>query len=147
MAGALYCIQVGTPLTDDPTDPIRERAAALGCGVGVGDASNGLITAWPSVVVLGNYTPPAVFPDNTGQATLSEVSTALATATNAENQAAQVKTNIYANVTNRQNTIKAWIAANPNGAVLNAAQTLVLAEMLDGLCDILLAEFGSSAGT
>ena len=68
-------------------------------------------------------------------------------ATNAETQAANVKTNLYTNVTARQKTIQSWITANPSGAVLTAAQTLILAEMLNGLCDILLAEFGSSAGT
>jgi len=46
-----------------------------------------------------------------------------------------------------QATIKAWIAANPTGAVLTGPQTLILAKMLNGLCNLLLAEFGSTTGT
>jgi hypothetical protein len=34
----------------------------------------------------------------------------------------------------------------PEGAVLTGPQTLVLAKMLNGLCNLLLAEFGSTTG-
>jgi hypothetical protein len=54
---------------------------------------------------------------------------------------------INANVKANQATIKAWIAANPTGAVLTGPQTLILAKMLNGLCNLLLAEFGSTTGT
>jgi hypothetical protein len=54
---------------------------------------------------------------------------------------------INANVKANQATIQAWIAANPAGAVLTGPQTLVLAKMLNGLCNLLLAEFGSTTGT
>jgi hypothetical protein len=54
---------------------------------------------------------------------------------------------ITANVQAHQTTLLAWVAANPNGAVLTAAQTLVLAKMLIGLCNLLLDEFGSTTGT
>jgi hypothetical protein len=57
------------------------------------------------------------------------------------------QTTINANVRARQATIQAWIAANPTGAVLTGAQTLVLAQMLNGLCNLLLSEFGSTSGT
>jgi hypothetical protein len=67
---------------------------------------------------------------------------AAANATNTAN-AATINTNVKA----RQATIQAWIAANPTGAILTAAQTLVLAQMLNGLCNLLLAEFGSTSGT
>ena len=43
--------------------------------------------------------------------------------------------------------LKAWIAANPAGAVLTGPQTLVLARMLNGLCNLLLTEFGTTTGT
>ena len=54
---------------------------------------------------------------------------------------------INANVKVNQATIKAWIAANPAGAVLTGPQTLVLARMLNGLCNLLLTEFGTTTGT
>lgn len=54
---------------------------------------------------------------------------------------------ILADISARQSSIQAWITANPGGAVLTAGQTLTLAEMLNGLCDLLLGLFGSTAGT
>lgn len=54
---------------------------------------------------------------------------------------------IQANVQAHMATISAWIAANPNGAVLTAAQTLVLAKMLYGIGLILNQEFSSTTGT
>jgi hypothetical protein len=54
---------------------------------------------------------------------------------------------ILANILTRQTQIQAWIAANPSGAVLTAAQTLTLAEMLNGLCKLLLQQFSSTTGT
>lgn len=40
-------------------------------------------------------------------------------------------------------TIEAWLSANPNGAVLTAAQTKVLARMLAGLTRIIAANTAS----
>ena len=54
---------------------------------------------------------------------------------------------ITANLTNSAAAIETWIANNPNGAVLTAAQTLVLAKMLNALFKIVLAEFSSTIGT
>jgi hypothetical protein len=54
---------------------------------------------------------------------------------------------IMANILTRQSQIQAWIAANPTGAVLTAGQTLTLAEMLNGLCKLLLSQFTSTTGT
>lgn len=54
---------------------------------------------------------------------------------------------VRANILTRQNQILAWIAANPTGAVLTAAQTLTLAEMLNGLCKLLLQQYGNTTGT
>jgi hypothetical protein len=51
------------------------------------------------------------------------------------------RTTIINNVANRQAQIQAWIAANPAGAVLTAAQTLALAQMLEGLCRLVLGQF------
>src|SRR5487761_1233800 len=134
MASAQYCIELPEDF-DTPTNALRLRAEALGCGCTVGNP--GGIIVWPSVVVMGNYTPPVIIPDDSGQATIAQVTAAVTAATGAENQAATTKTNIYRNVTNNMTTIAAWIAANPNGATLNAAQTLVLAKMLNGIGKIL----------
>jgi hypothetical protein len=54
-----------------------------------------------------------------------------------------IRTNVLAS----QTQIQAWIAANPSGAVLTAAQTLVLAKMLNGLCKLLLQELSDTTGT
>lgn len=51
---------------------------------------------------------------------------------------------IQANILTRQTQIQAFITANPSGAVLTAAQTLVLAKMLNGLCQLLLQQYGST---
>lgn len=83
-------------------------------------------------------------PDDAGitAALTAAYAQAATNATNATN-AATINTNVKA----RQATIQAWIAANPTGAILTGAQTLVLAQMLNGLCNLLLAEFGSTSGT
>lgn len=65
-----------------------------------------------------------------------------ATGTAPANQAS-----ILANILTRQSQVQSWIAANPSGATLTAAQTLTLAEMLDGLCKLLLNQFSSTTGT
>ena len=54
---------------------------------------------------------------------------------------------IAQNVAANQALILAWIAANPTGAVLTAAQTLALAKMLNGLCKLLLQQYGNATGT
>lgn len=54
---------------------------------------------------------------------------------------------IQANVQANMATIEAWITAHPTGAVLTAAQTLVLAKMLFGIGLILNQEFSSTTGT
>jgi hypothetical protein len=54
---------------------------------------------------------------------------------------------IAQNVAANQALILAWIAANPTGAVLTAAQTLALAKMLNGLCKLLLQQYGNTTGT
>lgn len=58
--------------------------------------------------------------------------------------AQQNEPTIVANILNRQSQIQAWITANPNGAILTAAQTLALAKMLNGLCQLLLEQYGTT---
>lgn len=80
-------------------------------------------------------------------ATDANVTAAVATASAAfVNYATNAQT-IATNVANNLAQVEAWIAANPAGAVLTAAQTLFLAKTLVGLARILLAEFSSTAGT
>lgn len=57
------------------------------------------------------------------------------------------QTTIQANVTAHMATISAWIAANPSGAVLTAAQTLVLAKLMYGIGLIINQQFGSTTGS
>ncbi len=54
---------------------------------------------------------------------------------------------VNANILARQAQIQAWLTANPNGAVLTAAQTRTLALMLNGLCQLLLQQYGSTTNT
>lgn len=130
MAVARYCI----PENQSPAT-YATRAAALGCAnVNVGDPTSGVIAAWPSVVVVSSQLAPAIFPDNTSQASAASVAAALAAANSAEASAAAIVTGINNNLA----TLQAWIAANPSGAVLTAAQTLVLADMLVGIGQVLL---------
>lgn len=65
-----------------------------------------------------------------------------AAATLAANQAA-----IQANCAAHLATLQTWLTNNPNGAVLTAAQTKVLANMLVGIYLILTEEFSSTTGT
>jgi hypothetical protein len=54
-----------------------------------------------------------------------------------------IQTNVQANLA----TLQTWIAANPNGAVLTAAQTKVLARMLVGIYKLLAQDFANTTGT
>jgi hypothetical protein len=120
---------------------------ALGVAPAVGDPTNGQVTAWPSVVVTSSALAPVIIADDQGQATPAQVQAAQAAATSAEQALATNAATVRADVLSRQATLKAWMTANPAGAVLTAAQTLVVAEMLDGLCDLLLQLFSSAAQT
>ncbi len=104
----------------------------------------------------GTWTPPAgttaypypggavgvgwVTPDNGATWTMGPA--LLATQTLNAN-AQTVHTNVQANLA----TLQAWLAANPNGAVLTAAQTRVLARMMVGIYKLLAQDFASTTGT
>jgi hypothetical protein len=144
-------------------DPVNgpPRATVLGCGwmAAVPAQYAALVAAAyvaPAsgpVVILSGAGTTEVIPDNpptTNAAVMAalepvlaaEAANAAAAATLATNQAT-----ITANIALRQAAIAAWIAANPSGAVLTAAQTLALAQGLNGLCKLLLQEFSSTTGT
>jgi hypothetical protein len=65
----------------------------------------------------------------------------------ASGQAATNQTTIQANCAGHLATLQAWLAANPNGAVLTAAQAKVLANMLVGIYKLLQQDFASTTGT
>ncbi|MHB2029659.1 MAG: hypothetical protein ACYCPT_12705 [Acidimicrobiales bacterium] len=98
-----YVTPAGFTLAEVPSSVVS-RAQALTASLIVGDPS-GLVTAYPSVVVMSPALATVVIPDDTGQATLAEVQTAQTNATDAENTKA---TNI----------------ANAKTAIINAVGTL-----------------------
>ena len=110
-------------------------AAALGNGYTLSCTGN------PGAANAVLYADPANDAGITASLTAAYAQ-AVTNATLATN-AATITTNVKA----RQATIQAWMTANPTGAVLTAAQTLTLAQMLNGLCNLLLAEYGSTTGT
>jgi len=60
------------------------RAAALGCSLCIGDPTQGLVTEFPSAVVISSALAPVVMPDTSGQATTTAIDTAATAATAAE---------------------------------------------------------------
>ena len=72
---------------------------------------------------------------------------ALVASWDANQTTALIAATIQANIQAHMATIQAWIAASPPGAVLTAAQTLVLATMLYGIGLLLNQEFSSTTGT
>lgn len=131
----------------------QARATTLGCGLlpAVPPEFATLATA-PCVIVAGagqvvvvSDNPPTT-PGAVTTAAAPIVSAEAAAAAAAATLAANAAT-ITANVTAAQTQIQAFIAANPGGATLNGPQTIVLAKMLNGLCKILLQQYGSTTGT
>ena len=106
----------------------------------VGEAlGNGATVASDTLTTLGDGTTVEVMVDsahNTSTLVVAGAGTPVA-------NAATIAQNVAAN----QALILAWIAANPTGAVLTAAQTLALAKMLNGLCKLLLQQYGNTTGT
>jgi len=139
-----YVVPVNTQLAEPMI-----RAAALGLGPDIYDydPTGGLVTEFPSAVVTSTAIATVVFADNTGQASASAVFSAQQAATAAEAVLVTNQATVTANVQAHQATIQAWIAAHPSGAVLTAAQTLVLAEWMNGLCNLMLGAFSSTTGT
>lgn len=77
-----YVLPAGTSATNPPSADVT-RAQALTASLIVGDPS-GLVTDYPSVVVMSPALATVVIADDTGQATLAQVQTAQTNATNAE---------------------------------------------------------------
>ena len=106
------------PSSTDPSNPPASdvtRAQDLIASLIVGDPS-GLVTAYPSVVVMSSATTAQVIPDDTGQATLAEVQSAQTTATNAESTKAT-------NIANALSAVKSSVAQ------LSPAQTQAQADL------------------
>ena len=81
---AFYCIPAGSFGTPAYTAG-QSRATELGLTLVMGDPT-GLVTVYPSAAVVCSVSTvaPAIFPDDKGQATLSEIQAAEKTATDAE---------------------------------------------------------------
>ncbi len=94
----LYCAP-GTTIDADITTAVIDRAVYFNAELIKGDPT-GLTTVPFSVIVTSTAVADAVFPDNTGHATLAEVQAAQINATNAETTKA---TNI-ANAKSSSNT-------------------------------------------
>ena len=129
------------------------RATLLGCGWVPAVPPQFASVATAPCVILAGAGQTIVLEDD-GSLTNAQVQTAAAPIVAAETaaQTAQAtlsanQTTIQQNLTANQAIIQTWIAAHPTGATLTAAQTLTVAKMLNALCNLLLAEFGSTSGT
>ena len=96
MATAFYCIPA-TTADADVTVAMSDRATALGCTLIKGDPT-GLVSVYPSAVVTSTTLASVVIPDDTGQATAAEISTALLAAQTAENNYQQAITTATSNI-------------------------------------------------
>ncbi len=141
MAQAVY---ISTDLVNGPV-----RAVALG-NLPFFNATGWAFT--PPCVVIQGGSPVTVstISDSPTQTTAAAVQTAL-TPLNAQEIAALATSNtnnsiLQTNLNTRLATIEAWIAANPSGAVLTAAQTLILARMMAGLTRIALQLTSTTGG-
>ena len=136
------------------SDPAtKARANTLGCGwvPEVPPQFKNIATS-PCVILSGAGQTVVIEDDGTPDA--AAVAAAAAGIQAAEAAAAQQaatltanQTTIQQNLAANQAVIQTWITAHPTGATLTAAQTLTVAKMLNALCNLLLAEFGSTSGT
>ena len=120
------------PATTDPSNPPAAdvtRATALTASLIVGDPS-GLVTAYPSVVVMSSAIASQVIPDDTGQATLAEVQSAQTTATNAESTKAT-------NIANALSAVKSSVAQLSPAQTQAQADLATLSTSTDALAPIL----------
>ena len=125
MANASYCISTGS----NPS-LFTARAQQLGCGVVVGDASGGLITSWPCVVVTSPVVQPVLIPDNTGQASIAAVQSALSAAVTAEGVKA-------ATIADSDSQLQGVVAQLTPGLAQAQADLTALAASTDPLAPIL----------
>lgn len=131
----------------DDTPTGRSRAAALGCGwmpaVPPQFAAAVGSTPLPVVIVAGAGmatvladnppTTPAAIATAAAPMQAAESAAATTAATQATNQAT-----IQANIQTHIAQLETWMTANPNGAVLTAAQTKFVAQTLIGVGRLLL---------
>lgn len=123
----------------------ENRATALECTIILGDPS-GQVTTIPSVLVMSSVLAPVIFPDDTGQATLSEVQSAMSTASSAEateaTKLASAKTTVpvlVQQVPGFQSALATDISSVTNGwGTLTAAeQQAIVLRMLNGFDTII----------
>ncbi len=131
----------------------QARASAL--GVGLASASvppvyAPYITALPGVVAEYGAGPTVVFAHDDGTLTAAQVTSLIAPLVAQQAADAQNATNaqtILAHIAQRQAQVQAWIAANPSGATPTPAMMLVVAEILNGIADVLQGLVSSTSGT
>jgi hypothetical protein len=128
---------------DPATGP--QRATQLGCGwvPSTPPQYAAAVASIPAVVVAGQGvvtvlpdappTTPAAVASAAAPILAAEQAAAAATATANTNQAT-----IQANIQTHIGQLEAWLTANPNGAVLTAAQTKFVAQTLIGVGRLLL---------
>lgn len=100
--------------------------------------------------VIAEYGGSVIFVHDDGTLTGAQVTTAIAGLVAQQTADVTLVANqqtILANVIASQGQIQTFMVNNPSGAVLTAAQTLILAKMLNGVCNLLLGLFNSTAGT
>lgn len=107
MPNAAYCLD---PSGGNPTPAQRSRAAQLGCGVCVGDASGGQITVWPTVVITSPVLPTVLIPDDVGEATIAAVQAAMSSATTAEANAQATKASANAQLQGIVAQLAPWLS-------------------------------------
>ncbi len=127
---------VGANLTTSDIPPVYAQAVQAGGG------APGVVAEYNGAVVYLSDSPRTVTATQVTSLIAPLVAKQTADATAAANAAA-----INANILSRQSQIQAWLTANPNGAVLTAAQTRTLALMLNGLCQLLLNQYSSTTNT
>lgn len=137
----------------DPTQTDQvalARAAALGIGVAprqIPPVYQLAVTQTPGVIAQYGV---IVYIHDDGTLTPTSVANLLAplnTQQTADQTAAANIATITTRVQANLNTLETFIANNPTGAVLTAAQTNVLARVLAGLCRLLLNEANALGGS
>jgi hypothetical protein len=125
----------------------RARAQALGCvTVSVGDPT-GAAAVFPSAVVTSSALPPAVFPDDAGEATVAQVSAAQAAATAAEATATANEVALLQKAAAALAANQSYLAVAVPSQAQTTAQIAALTRAVDALCYLVLGQYSTTAGT
>jgi hypothetical protein len=135
---------MATVLYVNPDPATATFGNQLGCGWVAKVPPQFTAAATAPCVILAGAGQVAVLPDD-GTLTAAKVNTALAPILTAEQAAATSasaaaanQATIQGNIQTHIGQLEAWLTANPNGAVLTAAQTKFVAQTLIGVGRLLL---------